>query len=83
MSWDFANIIGFVGMAVLVAAFAYSNMRPSMNLILYNLLNLAGAIALIVSLAVHFNIASMALEILWAAVAFFGLTKALWVRARA
>ena len=83
MTWDFANIVGLIGSAVLVIAFAYSNLSKAMNLLLFNLLNLAGAAMLIVSLSVHFNIASMALEIVWAAVAFFGLVRALVSRARA
>jgi len=83
MTWDFANIVGLVGSAVLVVAFAYSNLSKAMNLLLFNLLNLAGALALIVSLSVHFNIASMLLEIVWATIALFGLVRALRLRARA
>jgi hypothetical protein len=83
MTWDFANIIGLIGSAVLVVAFAYSNLSKAMNLLLFNLLNLAGAVALIVSLSVHFNLASMALEIVWAAIALFGMVKAFMTRAHA
>ena len=83
MTWDFANIIGLIGSAVLVVAFAYSNLSKAMNLLLFNLLNLAGAVALIVSLTVHFNLASMALEIVWAAIALFGMVKAFMTRAHA
>jgi hypothetical protein len=83
MTWDFANIVGLVGSAVLVVAFAYSNLAKAMNLLLFNLLNLAGALALIVSLSVHFNLASMLLEIVWATIALFGLVRALRLRARA
>jgi hypothetical protein len=81
--WDMANIVGMVGSMVLVIGFAYSNSAKVMNLLLFNLLNLAGATMLIVSLSVHFNLASMALEIVWAAVAFFGLVRALVSLARA
>jgi len=77
MTWDFANIVGLVGSAVLVAAFVYSNATKNLNLFLFNLLNLAGAVMLIVSLSVHFNIASMTLEIVWAAIALLGLVRAL------
>ena len=83
MTLDYANIIGLIGSAVLVVAFAYSNLTKNMNLLLFNLLNLAGAVALIVSLSVHFNIASMTLEIVWAAIALFGMVRALMTRARA
>jgi hypothetical protein len=83
MIWDEANIIGLLGDAAMVIAFIYSNVSKSMNLVLFNLLNLAGAIMLGASLMVHFNMASMALEIVWAAIALFGLVKALTTRARA
>ena len=38
---------------------------------------------LITSLAVHFNVASMTLEILWAAIALLGLVRALTKRTQA
>jgi len=83
MIWDAANIVGLVGGAIMVIAFAYSNLTKAMNLVLFNLLNLVGAAMLIASLMVHFNLASMALEIVWAAIATFGLVRALTIRARA
>ena len=83
MTLDFADIVGLAGGAVLVAAFAYSNLSKAMNLFLFNLLNLLGALALIASLRVHFNIGSMALEIVWAAIALFGMVGALLKGARA
>ena len=83
MIWDNANIIGLLGDAAMVIAFIYSNVSKSMNLALFNLLNLVGAVMLGASLMVHFNMASMALEIVWAAIALFGLVKALMTRARA
>jgi hypothetical protein len=82
MIWDAANIIGLFGGAIMIVAFAYSNLAKSMNLLLFNLLNLAGAAMLIASLTVHYNVASMVLEIVWAAIAFFGLATALVMRAR-
>lgn len=81
MTFDLANIVGLIGSALMVGAFAYSNVARPMNLVLFNALNLIGAILLISSLAVHFNLASMALEIVWAAIALFGLIAALRRRA--
>ena len=78
MTWDIPNIVGLIGSALMAIAYAYSNIVAArMNFVLFNLLNLVGSAMLIASLAVHFNIASMALEILWAVIAFFGLIKAL------
>jgi len=75
MTLDLASIIGLIGSAMMVGAFAYSNMAKTINFLLFNLLNLFGALLLIASLTVHFNIASMALEIVWAIIALFGLVK--------
>lgn len=77
MTLDLASIIGLIGSAITVAAFAYSNMARQLNFALFNLLNLVGAVLLIASLTVHFNIASMALEIVWVGIALLGLLKAL------
>jgi len=76
MSWDLADVVGLAGGAMMVAAFAYSNLAKALNLVVFNLLNLIGAILLIASLAVHFNLASMVLEIVWAAIALLGLVRA-------
>ena len=83
MTLDLANIVGLIGSAIMVIAFAYSNLTRAMNLVLFNLLNLVGAAMLGASLTVHFNLASLTLEIVWAAIALFGLVKALMTRARA
>jgi hypothetical protein len=72
-----ADIVGLVGSTLMVIAYAYSNVAKALNFVLFNLLNLVGSALLIASLAVHFNLASMALEIVWAFIALLGLIKAL------
>ena len=71
-----ADIIGLVGSAMMVFAYAYSNIAKAMDFVLFNLLNLVGSVLLIVSLTIHFNLASMLLEVVWAAIALLGLGKA-------
>ncbi|MFZ2996226.1 CBU_0592 family membrane protein [Sphingobium sp.] len=77
MEWDLANIVGMAGSAMMVAAYGYSNVVKTMNFVLFNLLNLVGSLLLIWSLTVHFNLASMTLEIVWTIIALLGLIKAL------
>ena len=72
-----ADVIGMIGSALMVVAYAYSNMVAKMNFLFFNLLNLVGSLLLIASLTVHFNMASMALEIVWALIAVLGLIKVL------
>ncbi len=83
MTLDFANIVGLLGSALMVVAYAYSNIAKAMNFVAFNLLNLVGSLLLIASLMVHFNLASMALEIVWALIALLGLANSFRKKARA
>ena len=83
MTIDPADMVGLAGSAVMVAAYAYSNVAKALNFVLFNLLNLVGAVMLMASLAVHFNLASMTLEVVWALIALLGLVKALRDRRQA
>ncbi len=72
-----ADLIGFAGSFLIVSAYAYSNMTAQMNLLLFNVLNFVGAALLAVSLTVNYNLPTMVLEIVWMAIALFGIVKAL------
>lgn len=77
MTFDWANVIGLVGSSLFIAAFAYANVAAELNKLWFNLANLAGAVLLLISLSVHFNLAAFVLEVAWAAIAFAGLIEAL------
>jgi hypothetical protein len=72
-----ADIVGLLGSGLMVIAYAYSNMAKQINFLTFNLLNLVGSLMLMASLMVHFNLASMTLEIVWAIIALFGVVQAL------
>jgi peptidoglycan/LPS O-acetylase OafA/YrhL len=78
-----ANYIGFLGMALIVGAYAYVTARKTANPYILHGLNLVGAALLILSLTVNRNLPSMVLESVWALVALFGLGKALFARGSA
>ncbi len=78
-----ADIVGLIGSALMVIAYAYSNLAARMDYLRFNLLNLVGAILLGTSLTVHFNLASMVLEIVWGSIAAIGMIKAWRTRSRA
>ena len=75
MMMDWANIVGLLGSGLMVVAYAYSNIARELNFLWFNLLNLVGSLLLIASLTIHFNLASMALEIVWAEIAVIGLAN--------
>ena len=76
-----ADIIGLCGSVLFIGAFLYANISTAMNKILFNIFNLIGAILLLISLSIHFNLAAFILEVAWAMIAIFGLVTALRARA--
>lgn len=82
MTFDLPNIIGLIGSAMMVVAYAYSNIAKAIDFRLFNALNLVGSLLLILSLMTHFNLASMLLEIVWALIAALGLVRT-FTKARA
>lgn len=77
-----ANIIGVMGSVLFIGAFAYANKVEKIDKLLFNAVNLAGAILLLISLWVHFNLAAFILESAWAVIALVGLAKAVRERRR-
>ena len=75
VSGFWANVIGILGSVLIVAAYAYNVYASSVNAFVYNGINLLGAALLTISLLVHFNLASLLLEIIWMVIAIGGLWK--------
>ncbi len=80
---DIYSIIGFVGTACIIAAYAYLTVKDKPNPLILHGTNLTGAALLTISLLVHTNWPSLVLEGFWAAIAVFGLVKALRMRSKA
>ncbi len=77
-----ADLIGFAGSFFIVAAFAYSNLTTQMNALWFNVANFIGAALLTVSLTVNYNLPTIVLEVVWMAIAVFGIIKALRTRGK-
>ena len=76
MNGTLADAIGICGSTLFIGAFLYANRAKELDKLLFNAVNLVGAIMLLISLAVHFNLAAMILEAAWAAIALAGLVSA-------
>lgn len=81
LSREIANVLGFAGMACIIFAYAYITGRARPNPFVQHGVNLLGAFLLTISLLVNMNLPSLVLEGFWAAIAIWGLIKA--VRGRA
>lgn len=74
------DAIGFAGMACIIFAYGYATQVEQPNPFIQHGVNLLGAMLLTVSLLVNTNLASLVLEGFWAAIAIWGLAKAIKAR---
>ena len=81
--FDLYTLVGFVGMTCIIAAYAYLTASDAPNPFVLHGTNLVGAALLTVSLLVHTNWPSLVLEGFWAAIAIYGLAKAVLQRRKA
>lgn len=73
---DIYQWIGFVGMAFVVFAYLLLQMNKyTIQSLQYQLLNLVGAVLLLISLFVHFNLGSFIIEVFWIAITVYGIAK--------
>ena len=78
-----ADIVGLTGSALFIAAFVYANLAQQFDKLWFNVANLIGAVLLLASLWVKFNLAAFVLEVAWAGIAALGIVAALRARKRA
>jgi len=73
---DIFQLIGFVGMLFIVYAyFLLQAQKEEHDSLKFQILNLIGAILLIVSLLVHFNLGSFMIEVFWIIITIYGILK--------
>jgi predicted membrane protein len=71
---DIYQWIGFIGMAFVVIAYLFLQINKyTIRSLEYQLLNLVGAILLLISLFVHFNLGSFIIEIFWIIITIYGI----------
>lgn len=73
---DIFQIIGFIGMLFVVYAYyLLQAQKVKISSLKYQFLNLIGAILLIISLIVHFNLGSFLIEVFWIVITIYGMLK--------
>lgn len=76
LNLDIYQIIGFVGMLFIVwAYFLLQAGKNGIDSLYYQLLNLIGAVLLLISLFVHFNLGSFIIEVFWIIITVYGMYK--------
>ena len=70
------DIVGMSGTFLVVGSFFLLQLnKVSPKSLVYNMMNLSGAILLLISLCYNFNLASFVIEIFWIAASLIGLYK--------
>jgi hypothetical protein len=73
---DWADLIGNAGVICFLASyFLLQRGRVTHDSATYLLLNLAGALLLITSLIIHWNLPAFVLEAAWALISMYGICK--------
>ncbi|MAD41526.1 MAG: hypothetical protein CL623_03950 [Arcobacter sp.] len=71
---DIYQWAGFAGMLFVVLAYLFLQMNKyTIKSLQYQLLNLVGAILLLISLFVHFNLGSFIIEVFWIIITIYGI----------
>lgn len=69
-----ANIVGMCGTSLVVGAYFLLQLdRLDAKGLAYNVMNLVGALLLLFSLFVHFNLASVVIELFWIGASLLGV----------
>ena len=81
MSFDLFDLAGFIGVVLIVIAYLLLQLDrlPSSSLS-FSLLNAAGSLLIMFSLAFKFNVSAFLIEVFWFLISLLGLTK--WLMAR-
>ncbi|MDA1027685.1 MAG: hypothetical protein O3B41_01345 [Bacteroidetes bacterium] len=75
------DILGTLGVLSIIFAYAaVQSGRLAPTRLLYSMMNLIGAILILVSLAYNFNLASVVIEVFWILISVWGIVK--WFQAR-
>ncbi|RXJ86683.1 hypothetical protein [Arcobacter sp. CECT 8985] len=73
---DIFQWIGFLGMSFVVTAYMLLQVNKcNIYSTSYQILNLTGAILLLISLFVHFNLGSFVIEVFWIVITIYGILK--------
>ena len=76
MSYSVLDLIGIVGVAVLMVTYLMLQLQKlSSDGLAYSLLNAIGASLIIVSLLVNFNLSALLMEVFWVLISLVGIYR--------
>ena len=83
MNFSYTDLIGGIGVAILMVTFLLLQLgRIESNTLLYSLLNALGASLITISLLFDFNLSAFIMEVFWILISLIGVVRTLRMRAR-
>jgi len=84
LDYSWFDLVGNVGVLLMVIAYLLLQLEKlSSSATSYLLLNAAGAVMVIISLMLRFNLSAFLMEVFWLLISLFGLAKPLLSRPKA
>ena len=81
MDYRWFDLIGSIGVLLMVVAYLLLQVEKlSSSAVSYLLLNVVGAVLVIISLRFRFNLSAFLMEVFWLLISLYGLTRALFAR---
>lgn len=78
MDYLWSDLVGNIGVFLILLSYVLLQLEKLQSTqLIYSVLNAAGAVLVLVSLAFTFNLSSFIIEIFWLMISIFGLVKAL------
>jgi hypothetical protein len=82
LDYSWFDLVGNVGVALMVVAYLLLQLeKVSGSNVTYLLLNATGAVLVMISLALRFNLSAFLMEAFWLLISLYGLGKSLRARA--
>lgn len=84
MDYSWFDLVGNLGVLLMVAAYLLLQLeRLSSAAVSYLLLNVVGAVMVIVSLLFRFNLSAFLMEVFWLLISLYGLARGMLARPKA
>lgn len=84
MDYSWFDLVGNVGVLLMVIAYLLLQLEKlSSSAVSYLVLNVVGAVLVIISLMFRFNLSAFFMEAFWLLISLYGLTKSLFSRPKA
>lgn len=74
-----ADIIGIIGVILILLSYSLLQLgKLNVNSLSYSMVNLLGALLILISLFYNWNLASVIIEIFWILISLYGIGKSIW-----